>query len=466
MLSFLRRLFFVIVALGSFSRASALEVLAPSELKVALQGIAQTASSDLGTPVKASYYEDTLLAAREAISSTKADLFIAADEETFQAAQSAGLLVEPKGIVYYKRLSIAVQPKNPKMVFGLDDLAKPGLRIVIQPEGKTLLGNFTASVIEHSQERGKVPGTLIRQTSDPAEMVSQLRSGQADALLCWDTLEAQALGQMALMRLPWKVCPTQTCYGAVTRFASDKSLSAKVLEFVSSQKARDVLFAHGFWLESGRNGGEHMNRVATGPFAPMYPLLAKQIVDDYGIKEGICVDIGCGPGQLPIELAKITKLTIYGLDIEPQTLELARAHAGEAGIGGNRLRLVTGDALSLPFPDDFADLVVSRGTIPFLRDKAQGFREAYRILKPGGVAFMGGGFSRYQPAEQVEQMRRFAREHETDGPKACMKLDYPSILKAAGITRYRLIRDNGLWVEMRKQKKIQNSKSEARNKFQ
>jgi hypothetical protein len=63
-------------------------------------------------------------------------------------------------------------------------------------------------------------------------------------------------------------------------------------------------------------------------------------------------------------------------------------------------------------------------------------------------------------------MRRFAREHETDGPKACMKLDYPSILKAAGITRYRLIRDNGLWVEMRKQKKIQNSKSEARNKFQ
>ncbi len=35
-------------------------------------------------------------------------------------------------------------------------------------------------------------------------------------------------------------------------------------------------------------------KTALGSFAPVYPALAKQIVDDYGITEGVCVDLGGG----------------------------------------------------------------------------------------------------------------------------------------------------------------------------
>jgi len=33
----------------------------------------------------------------------------------------------------------------------------------------------------------------------------------------------------------------------------------------------------------------------------IYPLLAKQIIDDYQIKEGRCVEIGSGDGKLGLE---------------------------------------------------------------------------------------------------------------------------------------------------------------------
>ncbi len=39
-------------------------------------------------------------------------------------------------------------------------------------------------------------------------------------------------------------------------------------------------------------------------FAAMYPLLARQIVDEFGITRGVCLDVGTGGAPVLIELAK------------------------------------------------------------------------------------------------------------------------------------------------------------------
>ena len=36
----------------------------------------------------------------------------------------------------------------------------------------------------------------------------------------------------------------------------------------------------------------------------IFPYLAEQIINDYEIEEGICLDIGAGPGSLGLEMAK------------------------------------------------------------------------------------------------------------------------------------------------------------------
>ena len=57
---------------------------------------------------------------------------------------------------------------------------------------------------------------------------------------------------------------------------------------------------------------------------PIYPLLIQQFVDDYGLSEGIAVDIGTGPGFLGLELAKITSMKIIFADINQHAIDTAK----------------------------------------------------------------------------------------------------------------------------------------------
>ena len=56
------------------------------------------------------------------------------------------------------------------------------------------------------------------------------------------------------------------------------------------------------------------------------------------------------------------------------------------------MKPVLGDVHSIPFDDDSMDLVVSRGSVFFWSDRTRAFSECRRVLRPGGKAYIGGGF--------------------------------------------------------------------------
>ena len=73
------------------------------------------------------------------------------------------------------------------------------------------------------------------------------------------------------------------------------------------------------------------------------------------------------------------------LDQSPH--QLARA-ARRPALGG--VRRLLGDAEALPFADDSFDRYVSAGSIEYWPDPQRGIAEAYRVLRPGGVALVVG----------------------------------------------------------------------------
>ena len=72
----------------------------------------------------------------------------------------------------------------------------------------------------------------------------------------------------------------------------------------------------------------------------------------------------------------------YGVDMTDEMLELARRNQRESGVAN--VEFMKGTIEEVPLPDDTADVVISNCVINLSADKPAVFREAARVLRPGG----------------------------------------------------------------------------------
>jgi SAM-dependent methyltransferase len=120
--------------------------------------------------------------------------------------------------------------------------------------------------------------------------------------------------------------------------------------------------------------------------------------------EGANLGLGCGnpqavaamrPGEVVVDLGSGAGFDCFlaagqvgptgrviGVDMTHEMLAKARANAAKVGAANVEFRL--GEIEHLPVEDGVADLVISNCVVNLVPDKAQVFREAFRVLKPGG----------------------------------------------------------------------------------
>lgn len=98
----------------------------------------------------------------------------------------------------------------------------------------------------------------------------------------------------------------------------------------------------------------------------------------------IVLDLGSGGGIDCFLAAKMVGPTgkVYGVDMTPDMISLARANSQKVGADNVEFRL--GEIEHLPMASDSVDVIISNCVINLAPDKAQVFREAFRVLKPGG----------------------------------------------------------------------------------
>ena len=207
---------------------------------------------------------------------------------------------------------------------------------------------------------------------------------------------------------------------------------------------------------------ERMIRASRGRLAPVYAPLAEQITTDLALAEkgGVGIDLGSGPGTLIIELCKRTQLHWINADINPHFFGHFLALAATHGVS-HRVSAILADAQDMPFRDNYADVVVSRGSYHFWPDRTKAFAEVYRILKPGGVAYIGRGFSRNLPPEVARAIRRKqgkGMNYDRRERAAALR----KIMTAVGVTHYRIHTPTvpggqdvnyGIWIEIHKPKR-------------
>ena len=102
-------------------------------------------------------------------------------------------------------------------------------------------------------------------------------------------------------------------------------------------------------------------------------------------QEGHAADLGCGPGDLVLEMAHLAPgLHITGLDLSPEMVAQAAARAEKSGLG-DRATFRLGDAQQIPFPAESLDLVISTLSLHHWSAPVAVFDEIARVLRPGGA---------------------------------------------------------------------------------
>ncbi len=110
-----------------------------------------------------------------------------------------------------------------------------------------------------------------------------------------------------------------------------------------------------------------------------------QLVADKVSEGATILEVAPGPGYLSIELARMGKYHIVGLDISPTFVEIARAKAREAGVD---IDFREGNASHMLLAGDLFDFIVCSAAFKNFSEPVQAMDEMFRVLKPGGTALI------------------------------------------------------------------------------
>ncbi len=144
------------------------------------------------------------------------------------------------------------------------------------------------------------------------------------------------------------------------------------------------------------------------------------------------LDLGCGGGVDAIIASRLVgdEGKVYGLDMTPEMLALARENSKIAGT--RNVDYIEGLIEDIPLDDGSVDVVLSNCVINLSDDRPSALREAARVLKPGG-RFVVSDIVEFEPLPIEARNDVCAIAGTTNG---MLSVDaYASLLEEAGFSR-------------------------------
>jgi arsenite methyltransferase len=134
---------------------------------------------------------------------------------------------------------------------------------------------------------------------------------------------------------------------------------------------------------------------------------------------------------------------VIGIDMTPEMIEKAERNAREAGVQNVEFRL--GEIESLPVPENHVDVVISNCVINLSPEKKKVFREAFRVLKPGGRLMVS---DMVLLKELPQAIRRSVEAYVGCIAGASMKGEYLADIEAAGFEGIKVLGEDIYPIEL------------------
>lgn len=183
------------------------------------------------------------------------------------------------------------------------------------------------------------------------------------------------------------------------------------------------------------------------------------------LPEGSNLGLGCGnpiayaalqPGETVLDLGSGAGIdcflaarevgptgTVIGVDMTPEMVHRARANAANAAVPNVEFRL--GEIEQLPVADGTVDVIVSNCVVNLSPDKPRVFREALRVLKPGGRMLLS---DLVLTRALSPELHRHAALYVGCVAGAALRDDYLQLIRDAGFVDVTIVAESGYTVGM------------------
>lgn len=138
-------------------------------------------------------------------------------------------------------MTIAVAPGNPRHVYRLSDLARPGLRVVLGGP-MVPVGRYAAQVLTNA-------GVTVRPKSEEADartVLTRVRTGEADAGIVYVTDIRSAGIAATSVPIPLQQNVLVTYFAAAVRNSAHRSVAQDFVNWLGSPTAETILRKYGF----------------------------------------------------------------------------------------------------------------------------------------------------------------------------------------------------------------------------
>ncbi|MFN8465274.1 MAG: molybdate ABC transporter substrate-binding protein [Caldilineaceae bacterium] len=189
-----------------------------------------------------------------------ADVFASANKAQMQAAIDSGRIVSGTQQTFVRNRLVAVTPAdNPAQLAGLQDLAKPGIKIVLAAK-EVPVGQYALDFLDKAEADGSlgagykdaVLANVVSYEENVRSVLAKVALGEADAGIVYTSDAAVSKGEVQQIEIPDALNTIATYPIATLSDSQNPELAKQFLDYVLSPAGQQVLEQYGFIGAGGK----------------------------------------------------------------------------------------------------------------------------------------------------------------------------------------------------------------------
>lgn len=224
-------------------QGESLLVYSGAGLSKAMDEIGQVFEETYGATVLLNYGGCAQLLGQMEINKT-GDVFVGASKNDADIALEKAFTNECVEVVYHIP-AIAVPKDNPAGITSLEDMSKPGVKLILGDSLSNAIGKKGDKIYEKNGILEEITANVVARSATVNEIVTQLGLKQGDAGLVWADNGIGAT-DIKVIEIPEDQNIVDKVPACVLNFTEKEELSQAFVDFLISEEGKAIFVKHGF----------------------------------------------------------------------------------------------------------------------------------------------------------------------------------------------------------------------------